>query len=150
MVYVPGNDPEKPLGHEDLRAYQQQLKHFMAGAYPEQGENVPKTWAKMQSRAKAGVDADGHPILRMQVGSEIVDVGLSTENVLTSKAPPELVRQLLEARLQLELHRSSHGVAESEVARDWDLLQKTSGISESGLRAHLATHSPQGIRGNSP
>lgn len=150
MVYVAGNDPEKPLGHEDLRAYQQQLKHYLAGAYPDETENVEKNWAKLQSKAKPAADADGHPVLRMQVGSEIVDVGLSTENVLTSKASPEIVRHLLEARLQAELHRSPHRIAETEVARDWELLQKTSGIRESALRAHLSTHFSQGIRGISP
>ncbi|HEV2395416.1 MAG TPA: hypothetical protein VGS27_00560 [Candidatus Sulfotelmatobacter sp.] len=148
LVYVAGNDPEKPLGHEDIRAYQQQLKHYLAGTYPDQTENVEKTWAKLQSRAKPAVDAEGHPVLRMQVGSEIVDVGLSTENVLTSKASPELVRHLLEARLQLELQRSPHRISETEVARDWDLLQKASGKTESGLRANVSTQST--LRGNSP
>jgi hypothetical protein len=45
---------------------------------------------------------------------------------LRSEAPPQLVRQLLEARLQAELsRRASHGISETEVARDWELLQRT-------------------------
>ena len=35
MVFVGSSDPERPLGAEDRRAYQQQLKHFLADAYPE-------------------------------------------------------------------------------------------------------------------
>jgi hypothetical protein len=36
------------------------------------------------------------------------------------------VRQLLEARLQSELRsKSSQGLSETEVDRDWKLLQKT-------------------------
>src|ERR1700688_1046152 len=35
MVFVVGNDPERPLDREDRRAYQLQLKHFLAGAYSE-------------------------------------------------------------------------------------------------------------------
>ena len=35
MVFVVGGEPERPLAPEDRRAYQRQLKHFLAGAYPE-------------------------------------------------------------------------------------------------------------------
>lgn len=149
MVFVVGNQPESPVGREDLRAYQLQLKHFLAGAYPEKGQKVDKAWAKLQSRATAGVDDEGHPILRMQVGTEFVDVGISAENVFNSNAPPELLRQLLEARLAYELRRSPHGISETEVARDWELLQKASGVSDSRLSSRSTAHS-ESIRGNSP
>jgi hypothetical protein len=149
MVYVVGSEPEAQLDREDLRAYQLQLKHMIAGAYPDKNEKVEKTWAKLQSRARAGVDAEGHPVLRMQVGNDIVDIGISAENVMNSNAPPQLLRQLLEARLQSELHRSPHGLSEIEVARDWKLLQKAAGASESRVSARMVPHS-ETLRGNSP
>ena len=47
MVFVVGSDPERPLDREDRRAYQLELKHFLAGAYPEKHRpNVDKVWAK--------------------------------------------------------------------------------------------------------
>jgi len=149
LVYVVGSEPEAQLDREDVRAYQLQLKHMIAGAYPDKNEKVDKTWAKLQSRARAGIDAEGHPVLRMQVGKDIVDIGLSPENILNSNAPPQLLRQLLEARLESELHRSPHGLSETEVARDWKLLQKASGVSDSRVSARMAPHS-ETLRGNSP
>lgn len=150
MVFVIGSDPEPPLDREDRRAYQQQLKHLMVGAYPEAaGRNVNKSWEKLQSRAKTGVDGQGRPVLQMQVGERFVQVGVSADNVLNGSAPPQLVRQLLEARLQSELHRTSpHGISESEVARDWRLLQKTMGDTDAPLASRSARL--ENIRGNRP
>jgi hypothetical protein len=149
MVFVVGNDPERPLDREDRRAYQLQLKHFLAGAYPEKpGQNADKVWEKLQSKAKTGVDDQGRPVLQLQVGDSIVQVGVAADNVLSGNAPPQLVRQLLEARLQAELRsKSSQGISETEVDRDWKLLQKT--LAESPFTAHSAPHS-ENVRGNHP
>ena len=151
MVYVVDGEPQSPLDREDLRAYQHQLKHFLAGAYPEEGERkVEKNWAKLQSHATAGVDEDGHPILRMQVGEQVLDIGVSANNLFASDAPPQFVRQLMEARLASELSRSPHGITDVELARDWQLLQKASIAPDSRLTAHAGPHSPETARGNGP
>jgi hypothetical protein len=127
MVFVVGNDPERPLDREDRRAYQLELKHFLAGAYPEKPkQNADKVWKKLQSKAKTGVDEQGRPVLQVEVGNSTVNIGMAADNVMHGNAPPELVRQLLEARLQSELRsKSSQGLSETEVDRDWKLLQKT-------------------------
>lgn len=135
-VFVVGGDPEPPVDSEDLRAYRLQLKHILAGAYPDNPRrNIDKHWEKLQSRAKATVDAQGQPVLQMQFGEDEIQVGVSANNVLNGDAPPQLVRQLLEARLQAELSgRSRHGISETEVERDWQLLQKSiSEVSEPQL-----------------
>lgn len=144
-VFVVGNDPERPLDREDRRAYQLQLKHFLAGAYPEKpGQNADKVWERLQSKAQTGVDEQGRPVLQVQVGDSVVQVGVAADNVLNGNAPPQLVRQLLEARLQSELRRrSSQGISESEVDRDWKLLQKS--VAASPLPAHS-----ENVRGNHP
>src|SRR5260370_25198145 len=36
MRFAVGSDPQRPFDPEDPRAYHLQLKHFLAGAYPEQ------------------------------------------------------------------------------------------------------------------
>jgi hypothetical protein len=150
MVFVVGGTPERPLGAEDRRAYQVQLKHFLAGAYPEKpGRKVDKAWARLQSRAKTSVDDQGRPILEVQVGESRVQMGVSADNVLSGNAPPELERQLLAARLQSELRRGSpRGISETEVARDWELLQKTMAEGDSPS-IRLAARS-ENIRGNHP
>jgi hypothetical protein len=151
MVFVVGGAPERPLGAEDRRAYQRQLKHFLAGAYPEKpGRKVDKAWARVQSKAKTSVDEQGRPVLEVQVGESRVQIGVSADNVLSGSAPPEMERQLLAARLQAELRRRSpRGLSETEVARDWELLQKTLTESDSMVSIRPAPRS-ENILGNQP
>jgi hypothetical protein len=127
MVFVVGSNPEEPVDHEDLRAYRHELKHLLAGAYPDKSSrNVDRVWARIQSQATTTIDAQGHPVLQLHVGERDVQIGVSADSILNGDAPPQLVRQLLEARLQSELtRRTPHGISENQVARDWDLLQKT-------------------------
>lgn len=141
-VFVVGSDPEPPMNREDLRAYQHELKHLLAGAYPEKaGQKVDRSWERLQAKAKADVDDQGRPVLHMQVGDEPVEVGAAAENLMDGSAPPQLVRQLLEARLRSELRRkSTAGLSESEVARDWKLLQQT--IDSDNLRPAASTVRP--------
>jgi hypothetical protein len=150
-VFVVGGDPQFPLGREDRRAYELQLKHLLAAAYPEaSGQKVDRTWERLQSRATAGVDDQGRPVLRMEIDGNPVQVGDSAENVLQGSAPPQLVRQLIEARLRSELRRgASHGLTETEMARDWKLLQQTIPNREQHLTAH-SVQRPENVRGNWP
>ncbi len=148
MVFVVGGDPKPPLGREDLRAYRHELKHLLAGAYPDKSpRNADKVWEKLQSQASVAVDSQGRPVLQVREGDREVQIGVSADNILNGDAPPQLVRQLLEARLQLELsRRTPHGISENEVARDWDLLQKALPESDSPLGIHSA--SSERWRGN--
>jgi hypothetical protein len=154
MVFVVGGRPEPPLDREDRRAYQLQLKHFLAGAYPEKREqNAAKAWERLQSKAKSGVDAEGRPILQLQVGESPVQIGASADNLLNTNASPQLVRQLLEARLQSELRaKSARGISETEIERDWDLLQKTLPPGDPAVAAAAAAAAPRSTnaRGNQP
>lgn len=149
LVYVVGDQPEAPLNREDLRAYQQELKHLLEGAYPDKGRNLSRTWAKLQSKAQRTVDSDGLPALEMELDGERVELGIATGNVLNGDAPAELLRQLIEARLQSELHRSPRSISQTEVARDWDLLRRTMGSGETSQTAHALTHI-ETARGNRP
>jgi hypothetical protein len=150
MVFVVGGEPERPIGAEDRRAYQLQLKHFLAGAYPEKsGRKVEKAWARMQSKANTGVDDEGRPVLDVKVGENQAQIGATADNILGSNASPEMVRQLLAARLQAELRQSRHGLSETELARDWELLQKTMAESDSPVATRTVLRS-ENIRDNRP
>jgi hypothetical protein len=128
-VFVAGREPESPAEHEDVKAHQSELKHYLAGAYPEvPPDRIEKTWARLQAKATPALDAQGHPILEMQVGEKVVQVGVSASNIMKNDPPPELVRQLLEARLGSELrHPVPHSISESEIERDWSFLEKAAG-----------------------
>lgn len=136
-VFVAGGDPESPLNPEDLRAYREELKHLVTAAYPDKSpQHVERSWGKLQSKSRIAVDDTGSPVLKLRVNERQAEIGLSARTVLQSDAPPDLVRELLEARLQAELsRRASHGISETEVVRDWALLQKS--ISATNTRASV-------------
>jgi hypothetical protein len=153
-VFVIGGDPQLPLGREDRRAYQQQLKHFLADANPEiSAPNSEKVWDRLQSKARPDVDDQGRPVLEMKIGENLVRLGVSAGNLFTSSAPPQLVRQLIEARLQAELRKgAARGISEGEVLRDWAILQKTVADSDSTFANRVANRNvrAENIRGNRP
>jgi hypothetical protein len=129
-VFVAGQPAESPIGREDLKAYQSQLRHYLAGAYPEKSEPVNKSWERLQSKAQPGVDLQGRPTLQMQFGEQLVTVGGSLSNVTEGSAAPELARHLIAARLKAELHRPlPHGLSASQIERDWALLHATAEAS---------------------
>ncbi len=151
LVFDPRRAPQPPMGREDRLAYQHELKNLLTDGYPvTSAANVDKTWSKLQAKAKTDFDEQGRPILQMQVDGHMVRIGISAENVLSGGAPPLLVRQLLEARLQSELHgRSAHVISEDDVARDWKLLQQTISGNDSSLTARSTQHT-ETMRGNLP
>jgi len=78
----------------------------------------------------------------MHVGRQLFSVGVSAGNVFSTDTPPQLVQQLLEARLQTELNRKTQPyVSESDVARDWTLLQETMIANEKIAREKTASES---------
>jgi hypothetical protein len=150
MVYVVGGVPEPPLGREDRRAYQQQLKQMLAGAYPEKSaKDLDKQWEKMQSKAKAGVDHQGGPVLHMRVGDAPVQVGVSANNILMGNASPAVVRQLLAVRLQSVLHGKSSSISESEVTRDMKLLEQSM-AARSAPKETIADSNPHFVTHSGP
>jgi hypothetical protein len=151
MVFVVGSQPEAPLGREDRRAYQLELKHYLAGAYPETpGKNVDHSWERLQSHARTEVDSEGRPMLEMQIAGNPVEIGASADNILNGNPPPQLVRQLIEARLRSELRsKESRVVSESEIARDWTLLQQTIDDDDPHATARPALRA-ESTRGNRP
>jgi hypothetical protein len=142
MIFALGGDPEKPIGREDLRAYRKALEHLLAGGNTgTSAGNAGKIWERMQSKARAGLDRQGRPVLYMNVGKESVSVGTSAQNVLTSGAPPQLVQALLTARIQAELQRSSPPTAsQRDLARDWLLLQRAMDENDPQVTARAVPH----------
>lgn len=134
---------QKPIGHEDLRAFQLQLKNLLASESPVgPGQNAEKNWARLQAKAKTEFDDQGRPVLEFQEEGQLVRIGLSVENVLSLAAPSPFVRQLLEARLQSELRpKPAREISEDSVTRDWGLLQQVDPAADPSLTATSASHS---------
>jgi hypothetical protein len=127
LVFNPESDPQPPIARADRKAYQKQLNGLLAEAGSiTSGQRADKAWEKLQAKANTDFDDQDGPILQMRVGEHFARVGASAETVLDGNAPPQLVQQILEARLQSELrHAPPRGISQQQVARDWSLLKQS-------------------------
>jgi hypothetical protein len=127
---------EPPLGAEDRRSYQSELNHLVRDPAAETSGARIEKWRRLLRNSVPDLDAEGHPILWFQMGEEVVSVGVSGGNILANDAPEPFIQELLEARLRSELRRGSPPkVSESDVTRDWNLLQKAVNGAEDEMPA---------------
>jgi hypothetical protein len=128
LVFNAGRDLEAPLGAEDRRSYQSELNHLERNAADLAAEgngSGAETWKHLLRNSTPDLDAEGRPVMRVHVGEGVVSVGVADSNIFDHDAPEPFTAQLLEARLHAELRRgNSPKVSESDVTRDWNLLQK--------------------------
>ena len=130
MVFNPGSDPEPPIAGKDRKAFQKELKKYLAQSGPAVSgrASMEKTWERLQSKATTDFDAGNAPILILKTpaGEQQIRMGVSPGNVLDGTAPPQLAQQILAAHLESELrHAPPNGISQEELSRDWDLLQLT-------------------------
>jgi hypothetical protein len=149
LVFNAKRDLETPLGAEDRRSYQTELNHFVAGPASKTHSVKPEKWARLFRNSAPDFDAQGRPVLLFQRGEEVVSIGVSGGNILDNDGDGDdpLTQELLEARLHAELHPgSSPKVSESDIARDWELLQK----SRASLDAEASVRSTTSLQAGSP
>jgi hypothetical protein len=151
LVYNAQRALEPPLGAEDRRSYQSELnhlelRHLVADPASElNGARVEK-WGRLLRNSVPDLDAQGRPVFRIQVGEDVAIVGVSGSNIFAEDAPKQFTQQLLEARLHAELRRGSPPKAsESDVTRDWEMLQK----AMYGSRAEVAAQAGRPQQGGS-
>jgi hypothetical protein len=138
LVFAAGGQPERPLSREERRAYQRELDDVLAQEDREDSPgHIRKEWTRMQGKAQLEFDDQARPVLRMQIGEQLVRVGISADNILSSAAPPQVVQDLLEARLEAELRRAAPAVSERELARDWQLLERVRNVESTNTEAKL-------------
>ena len=126
LIYNASRSLEPPVGAEDRRSYEIELNHLAAAQLSEtSGTHAEKTLVRMMSDAAPGFDSEGHPVLRMRIGDEDVNVGVAPGNIFATESSGYLAQQILEARLHEELRRGKPPkVSESDVEHDWAMLQK--------------------------
>jgi len=119
MILEPGSRFELPLPSTERRNYQNELHLLMADGHKQ------RNWGDLDEAAEPQFDPEGRPVLRVRVGEQFVDVGISRENILTTPAPANLTEGLLMARLAVELRRSEAPRASgNDVISDWQLLHE--------------------------
>jgi hypothetical protein len=143
LVFSADHELEAPVGAEDRRSYELELKHLAAGEWPETTPaRVEKTVAKMMNSGAPGFDANGHPVLHILIGDDAVNVGIAPANIFANESE-RMVPQIIEARLSEELHRGNPPkISQSDVEHDWNMLQKALTASNSEFAAHSAKPTP--------
>jgi hypothetical protein len=128
LVYSAQRGLEPRIGEEDRRAYQIELDHLMAAEWASVGQSrVAKILSRTLNASTPGFDADGRPMLRLTSDEATENFGIARANLLPGESGSEkFVQELLEARLHEELRKGNPAkVSESDVERDWNLLQKS-------------------------
>lgn len=121
MILESGRDLEPPLPSRERHDYQRELSLLLAQNLRPKRD---KSWGLLQTAAEPQFDQDGRPVLRLRVGQNLIALGISRDNILHTS--PYLARELLTARLQMELRRSGDPRASgTDVLSDWKLLSQT-------------------------
>src|ERR1700678_977133 len=102
LVFSAERALEPPLGTEDRRSYQSELDHLITDPASEMSGARVEKWRHLLRNSVPDLDAEGRPILRMEVAGEQVSVGASRGNILSSDPALPLTQELLEARLRAE------------------------------------------------
>lgn len=139
LVFAADGERELPMDREDRQTRQKELEGLLAEADAEGASgNIRKEWMRLESKAQLEFDAEDRPVLLMQVGERLVRVGISADNIFSSSAPSQLVRELIEARLEAELRRTATPtVSERDFARDWKLLQQARNVEGKELAGNV-------------
>jgi hypothetical protein len=133
LVYNAQRDLEAPIGAEDRRSYQTELNHLKSDS---EAEGRAEKLGRLLHSAAPALDAEGRPALRIRNGEEVLNVGVAGSNLFGDDAYEPLTKDLLEARLRLELRKGSPPkVSESDVTRDWALLEKAMNDSDDEVAA---------------
>ncbi len=123
LVFADG-DLEPPLSAEERRAYQKGLAEVTKANAEENPGREEASWHHLLAGAQLQLDKDGRPVLQVRSGGDVVEVGITRNNVLSSAAPREILQELLVARLREQL-RSGRApkTSDAELRRDWKLLK---------------------------
>jgi hypothetical protein len=154
LVFNAERDLEPPLAAEDRRSYQSELNHLLSDPSSDLNLARAEKWGRVLHNAAPDLDAEGRPIIRIHSGEQVVSVGVAGSNLFNNDAAGLFTEQLIEARLHAELKRGKPPKAsESDVTRDWDLLQKAMNGAESEVTARTrgpVQNGTQARAGNRP
>ena len=126
-----GSPYQLPLSASERSSYR---KLVMAGQRSEEETEFVPPWRKLVAAAQPQVDAYGHPLLEVPLEGRMVPVGICRANALHSSASPEILEELMLARLQLELKpKNPARISAEQVKDDWHLFQAARGESRAEL-----------------
>lgn len=125
-----GRELDAPMTRDDRLRYQSRMDELgqsrsVIDGLKEGESKEAKTWERMQASAQPGLDVFRQPILRMRVGEELAQVGLSRANILSASDSQELAARLMEARLRHELRPAlARKTSRRDMEKDLALFQQ--------------------------
>ena len=130
-------------------AYEKGLAEVTKARTEEKPAREEASWHHLLSGAKLELDGQGRPILQVRSGEGSVAVGITRENVLASDAPPEIVQELLVARLREQLKngrapKTSEARAAPGLEAAEDCVRDGRG-QRCGAQSHHRTEIPGGM-----
>jgi hypothetical protein len=144
LVFTNG-DLEPPLSAQERRAYQKGLAEVTKANAEENPWREESSWHHLLAGAHLQLDQDGHPILRVYSGGEVIDVGITRDNVLSTAAPREIEQELLVARLREQLKSGrAPKTSDAELRLDWKLLKTAFADTREEVTARAELHGRSG------
>ena len=122
LVFTPDRDVEAPINPQQRSEYQSRLNVLRAKAESTYAAQQPK-WPRLEAATEPHLDEADRPMLRLHVGDNLVDVGLSRGNILGSADSADLARQILVARLHEALRQSTPTATATDTSSDLQLLE---------------------------
>jgi hypothetical protein len=133
LIFDPSGGLQRPLTNAQRRWYE---KSLMAIKREDTGSEPLPNWRKFEANTQPGLDASGRPALQVEADDQTAQIGICRDNALELVAPPQLVQDLLFARLQQELSPAKPvHASEQQIRRDWQLLQQATRATEASLHA---------------
>jgi hypothetical protein len=132
-VYDANGSPALPVTKEERKAYSEDLQAAMAVSSDKDPKHEEISWRQFEERAQIQLGESGHPVLEAPFGKEkeLVEVGISRDDLGLEDAPAEIQRELIVARLRQDLaHSRAPRISGSELREDWQLLQKVNSAGQ--------------------
>jgi hypothetical protein len=141
MVLTNDGDLEPPLSAQERRAYQKGLAEVTKANTEENPGREESSWHHLLAGAHLQLDKDGHPVLQVHFGGEVIDVGITRGNVLSEAVPREISQELLVARLREQLKGGrAPKTSDAELRRDWKLLKTAFADKPEEVTARVEFH----------
>jgi len=124
LILSPDGDLQAPLNAQDRRSYQKGLEELTRANAETDPRREELSWHRLLDGSQLRVDANGRPVLVVHSGEELVEVGITRDNVLNSAAPRQVMQDLLVTRMREQLRNGrAPKTSGAEVRRDWKLLE---------------------------
>ncbi|HMI52967.1 MAG TPA: hypothetical protein VK525_15755 [Candidatus Saccharimonadales bacterium] len=142
-IYSPDGTFGVRLTEDERRSYQKGLEEIARTSADSNLHRVKTSWRQFQEHAQLDLTAAGNPMLRSGTNDDAMAVGLTRSNILSSSSHMDLARELLITRLRQELAKGGPPkISDTQLQRDWELLQQLTALSAPQTAATFATAQP--------